>query len=173
MKESIKKYAAWAVTLALLQVGAWPVTPALAADKSDFALLDQEPTVADKTVQCGALKSEDLLPKAVPFTLHITMTNRSDSGIGGMNGFVRVKYHDGDFVDYAIPVNTTLQISLAGGGTLGVDDAIQVGSKGGAKLIGQISIIGKDLKPFALISTTSLCTTTPLLGTSPVLTTPF
>jgi hypothetical protein len=70
--------------------------------------------------------------------MHISMTNRSL--IGGTNGFVRVSYRDGDFVDYAIPVDTTLNLTLAGGGTPEADDIITVTGTGGAKLVGQVSL---------------------------------
>jgi hypothetical protein len=64
----------------------------------------------DVSVQCGAAFAHN---KAAPFTMHITMSNRS--AIGGVSGLVHVKYHDGDLVDYAIPVDTTVQITLARG----------------------------------------------------------
>ena len=147
------------VILALLTI--WPVTTTLAqgAVVSDFALLDQEPTVNGVSVQCGALKTLGPPPTVVAFVFHTTMTNRGD--LGGANGFVRVTYHDLDFVDYAIPVNTTVQISLAAGGTVGVDDAIKVTSGGGAVLVGQASItVQQGAKPNPAISSTSFCTTT-------------
>ena len=146
------------VILALLTI--WPVTTTLAQGTvvSDFALLDQEPTVNDVSVQCGAVKTL-APPTAVAFVFHTTMTNRAD--LGGANGFVRVTYRDGDFVDYAIPVNTTVQISLAAGGTMGTDDAIKVTSGGGAVLVGQASItVQQGAKPNPAISSTSFCTTT-------------
>ena len=163
----MKKVSVWLLAFAL--VGAWPVTPALAGPQaSDFALLDMEPTVQDVSVQCGATKANATSPKPVAFTMHITMTNRGD--LGGSDGFVRVTYRDTDFVDYALPKNTTVQISLAGGGTPGVDDAIKVtsGGTGAALLIGQASIIlHTDAKPNPVISTSSFCTTTPSPGPSP------
>jgi hypothetical protein len=69
--------------------------------------------------------------------MHITMTNR------GALGSIRATYGDLDTVDYAIPANTTVQISLAGGGTTGVDDDIMVSGDGpgGSVLVGQVSII--------------------------------
>ncbi len=139
--------------------------------KSDFALLDEEPTIEDVSVQCGAFKDVDGsesvnagdLPAA--FRVFITMGNRSDSGIGGTDGFVRVTYRDTDFVDYAIPAGTTLNLSLAGGGTLGVDDVIKVTSTSGAVLIGQMSIYldsqAGDPHPDVDAGLVSFCTTTP------------
>jgi len=143
------------VLLLALTLG-WSVTPGLAGPEAgDFALLDMEPTVADVSVQCGATK-----PKGTAFTMHITMTNRGD--LGGVAGFVRTTYLDTDFVDYAIPIGTTVQISLAGGGTPGVDDAIKVTGVGGAVLIGQASILlHTDAKPHPLLGGSDFCTTTP------------
>src|SRR2546426_9842169 len=128
--------------LALLTI--WPVTTTLAqgAVVSDFALLDQEPTVNGVSVQCGALKTLGPPPTDVAFGFHTTMTNRGD--LGGANGFVRVTYHDLDFVDYAIPVNTTVQISLAAGGTVGVGDGIKVTGGGGGGVFGRGSVTGQQ-----------------------------
>ena len=124
---------------------------------TDFALLDQELTVGDKSVQCGATSGNATTPSPTPFLMHITMTNRGD--LGGVQGFVRTTYHDGDFVEYAIPANTTVQISLAGGGTPGVDDEIVVTGTGGAVLIGQASIaVSSGGRPLPDLG--SFCTTT-------------
>ena len=155
-----RKIFVWASVLVF--AGLWSVSSAVAGpQRTDFALLDMEPTNPDTSVQCGAIKANPLSPKPAAFTMHITMTNRGD--LGGVDGFVRVKYRDLDFVDYAIPKNTTVQISLAGGGSPGVDDAIGVTGVGGAVLIGQASVIlHTDAKPNPLISTTgSFCTTSP------------
>ena len=147
------------VSLVLLTNGAVRTVLASGPQLADFALLDQETGVGDKGVACGAV--------GTAFEAHITMTNRSD--ISGADGFVRVKYHDNDFVDYAIPVNTTVQISLVGGGTPGTDDGFQVTNGGsGARLVGQASILlhtsGAKL---SAISSTSFCTTTVSTGTLP------
>jgi hypothetical protein len=125
---------------ACLSVGA-----SSAAPRSDFALYDQETAVADVSVQCGATNSQGKSLKRTAFTVYITMTNRED--LGGANGFVRVTYQDGDFVEYAIPVNTTLQITLSGGGTPGVDQIIKVTGTGGAVLVGQMSLSTETGKP--------------------------
>ncbi len=145
----------------LVLAGFWTGGTATAVpNRSDFALLDMEPTVADTSVQCGALKAGVAPPKPIAFPMYITMTNRGD--LGGVNGFVRVKYRDLDFVDYAIKAGTTVQISLAGGSTLGVDDVIGVTGVGGAVLIGQASVIlDPAAKPNPLVSATSFCTTSP------------
>jgi len=131
------------VLLLALTLG-WSVTTAQAdAPVTDHALLN-EPG-GDTSVQCGAIKAPGQ-PKAAAFTMNITMTNRAD--LGGLDGFVRVTYQDNDFVDYHIPAGTTLNITLAGGGTLGVDDIIIVTDGGsGAVLIGQVSLHTHHGKP--------------------------
>ncbi len=131
MKTTMKKAFVGVLTLAL--VSAWPVTTALAGSpRSSHALLS-EPG-GDTSVECGTRPAR-------PFTMHITMTNRGD--LGGVAGFVRVTYQDGDAVEYAIPANTTVQISLAGGGVAGVDEVINVSGDGpgGSVLIGQASLL--------------------------------
>jgi hypothetical protein len=151
----------FAYGVALAAVAAWPI--AMAYARSDFALYDQEGASPDVSVQCGATFSRT---KPGPFTMYITMSNRS--AIGGVNGLVHVKYHDGDLVDYAIPVDTTIQITLAGGGTIGTDDVIEVSGTGGAKLVGQVSMSATPgIKPNSLIGAPSFCTTTPFGGTPP------
>lgn len=169
MENTIKNTFVWVLAFAL--VGLWLVPTALAGpQKSDFALLDEESTVADKSVQCGATKASPSSPKPAAFTMHITMSNRGDLGLGGVDGKIRVKYADTDFVDYLIPLNTTVQISLAGGGTPGVDDVITVcgDGTGGSVLIGQASIIlHTDAKPNPLLGVNAFCTTTNSAGTPP------
>jgi len=173
MKKQMQVALAGSMTLALASivslapVASSHVKTALAGPvASDFALLDQELTVGDKSVQCGVTSGNTTTPSPSPFVMHITMTNRGD--LGGANGFVHTRYHDGDFVDYAIPVNTTVQISLAAGGTPGTDDGIVVTSAGGAVLIGQASITASSGgKPLPAISSTSFCTTTNATGNVP------
>ena len=153
---------------ALALVGWLSVTTASAAPRSDFALYDQEPGVADVSVQCGgttpAVVAGVPVLKSTSFIVHITMTNRS--ALGGLNGLVHVAYQDGDFVDYAIPVDTTVQISLSGGGTPGSDQIITVTGIGGAVLVGQMSLWSdkakahKDL-PGQTVPPTIFCSTTP------------
>lgn len=115
------------------------------ADHADFALLDMEQTVGDVSVQAGATGGNERHLRPTAFTVHITMTNRAD--LGGSNGFVRVTYADTDFVDYPIAAGTTLQMTLAGGGTTNVDDIITVTGRSGAVLVGQISLITASGKP--------------------------
>jgi hypothetical protein len=130
MNTAISK--AWIWSLMIVFLSAWSVPTALASSvRASFALFN-EPG-GDTSVQCDVALS--------PFTMHITMTNRGD--LGGTDGFVRVTYRDGDFVDYAIPANTTLQISLIGGTTSRVDNVIKVSGDGtgGSVLIGQVSAL--------------------------------
>ena len=149
-----------------LTAGILFLAPTLAAAdvfRSDFALLDQEPTVADVSVQCGATAGGNHHAKPGAFTMNITMTNRSD--LGGAAGFVRVTYNDGDFVDYAIPVDTTLNMTLAGGGTPGTDDIITVThGTSAAVLVGQVSLLASNpVKPISSLpgqNGHSFCTTT-------------
>jgi hypothetical protein len=146
-------------SLALAVFAAWPIALVHADDqKADFALFDQEGATPDVSAQCGAAKAGGNQP--APFVMYITMSNRS--AIGGVSGFVHVKYRDGDLVDYAIPVDTTVQITLAGGGTPGTDDVIEVTGTGGAKLVGQVSLLTQNgIKPKGLLGGKNFCTTTP------------
>ncbi len=169
MTKGLKQRVVWFSSLALaglllasLLIGLRPGTTVRAdLKRADFALLDTETGVADKSVQCGAIG-----PTPNGFVIHITMTNRGD--LGGTAGFVRTTYHDLDFVDYAIPANTTIQISLVGGGTPGVDDAVKVTKGGGAVLVGQESILAQGgATPLPAISLTSFCTTTNSAGLPP------
>jgi hypothetical protein len=141
----MKKIAVCVLALGLF--GWLSVATSSAAPRSDFALYDQESVgqTPDISVQCGATNSEGKSFKSTAFVVYITMTNRGD--LGGANGFVRVTYQDGDFVEYAIPQNTTLQITLSGGGTPDVDQIITVAGTGGAVLVGQMSLSTADGKP--------------------------
>jgi hypothetical protein len=152
-----------ASSLALAVFTTWPIAMAHADNqKADFALFDQEPATPDVSVQCGAAQAGH----DAPFIMYITMSNRS--AIGGVSGLVHVKYHDGDLVDYAIPVDTTVQITLAGGGTPGTDDIIEVTGTGGAVLVGQVSLMTQNgVKPKPLLGGSSFCTTTLFGGTPP------
>jgi hypothetical protein len=141
----MKKIAVCLLVLVLL--GCLSTVTSAAEPRSDFALFDQESVgyTPDISVQCGATNPKGRSFTATAFVVYITMTNRGD--LGGMDGFVRVTYQDGDFVDYAIPKNTTLQITLSGGGTPGVDQIITVTGTGGAVLVGQMSLSTDQGKP--------------------------
>jgi hypothetical protein len=125
--------------LALALFGWLSVTPVLAASKADFALLNMPG--GDVSVQAGATGYQGNKFKPTSFVVHITMTN------GGVDGHVKVAYQDGDGVNFAIAANATLQISLAGGGTPGVDQIITVTGINGAVLVGQISLITDNGQP--------------------------
>jgi hypothetical protein len=64
-------------------------------------------------------------------------------------------------VDYAIPVDTTVQITLAGGGTSGTDDVIEVTGTNGAKLVGQVSLMTQNGVKHNSLLGKNFCTTTP------------
>lgn len=125
--------------------------------RADFALLNQPG--GDVSVQCGAIGGfdEDDGFRPAAFTMFITMTNT------GSDGALQVKYNDGDLVNYAIAANTTLNITLAGGGTVGTDDIIFVTGVNGAVLAGQVSIItsGRPHPVLPKQDGRSLCTTLP------------
>ena len=116
-------------------LGPWTVPQAHGAQKTDFALLDEETGVGDLNVICSCVDSHG---KPRPCQIKITMGNRGD--LGGDNGFVRTTYNDLDFVDYPILANTTVNITLAAGGG-SADKAIKVSGDGagGSVLIGQMS----------------------------------
>jgi len=125
--------------------------------RADFALLKQPPL--GSAAQCGAIGGgdEDDGFRPAAFTMFITMTNV------GLDGAVQVIYADGDFVNYAIAANTTLNITLAAGGNVGKDDIITVTNSGGAVLVGQASIITSG-RPHPLLhhqDGRSFCTTFP------------
>jgi hypothetical protein len=119
----------WGVMLAWMGAGLGTMARA-DSPLASFALLN-EPG-GDTSVQCSA---------SGPCTMHISMTNHGD--VGGTQGFVRVTYGDRDAVDYAIPANTTVQLSLIGGSSSGLDDTIKVSGDGagGSVLIGQVSAL--------------------------------
>lgn len=114
-------------------------------NKSDFALFDGTNPVnaAPNTgAVCGARKPGDTKPGKA-FTFHGTVTNY------GTAGSVRVRYADGDQVDYKIPVNGSFNFTGAAGSKGGgADRAIRVCGVGGAILVGQLSAIGEQ--PFCI-----------------------
>jgi len=128
-----------ATSLLTLTLFGWLLSTPVAASKTDFALLNMPG--GDVSVQAGATNPQGKNFRPVSFVVYITMTN------GGADGFVTVTYQDGDLVNYAIPANTTMQISLAGGGTPGVDQIITVTGTSGAILVGQISLITDNGHP--------------------------
>jgi hypothetical protein len=131
----------WVLTWALL--GMWLVTAALADSPRARGTLFNEPG-GDTSAQCSSTGG---------YTMHITMTNRGDFGT------IRVTYGDLDTVDYAIPANTTVQISLAGGGTSEIDRAIKVSGDGpgGSLLVGQVSALAEGAAVVLCCTSPSEC----------------
>jgi hypothetical protein len=125
------------LTFALVCVG-WVGAAQAQSSKTDFALLD-EPGGGDTNVICRCAN-----PQGDPTScqIKVTMGNRSDQG--GANGFVRVTYNDLDSVDYPIQAGTTLNITMAAGGS-NPDKAIKVSGDGtgGSVLVGQMSADGQ------------------------------
>ena len=121
-------------TVALVCLG-WIATAQADSLKTDFALLN-EPG-GDQNVICRCAG-----PQGLPTgcQIKVTMGNRNDPGLGGVNGFVRVTYNDLDFVDYPIPAGTTLNITMAAGGS-DSDKVVKVSGdgSGGSMLVGQMS----------------------------------
>src|SRR5712691_2201904 len=116
----------------MVLLGPWTVARADHL-KADFALLDEEQTVADQNVICSCVNSEG---KHMGCQIKITMGNRKD--LGGVDGFVRTTYNDLDFVDYPIPAGTTVNITLASAQL--ADRAVKVSGDGpgGSVLVGQM-----------------------------------
>ncbi len=73
MTKGSKQRVVWVSTLALagllaasVLIGLRPGTTVRADfSRSDFALLDTEPSIADKSVQCGATASGEVAPRVV------------------------------------------------------------------------------------------------------------
>ena len=111
--------------------------------KSDFALFNgSAPANASPNTGavCGAKKADRA------FVYHVTATNR------GAAGAIRVRYRDGDAVDYAIPAGGSFSFSQAGGskGAAGADQVVRVCGVGGALLDGSMSAIGEREKVFCV-----------------------
>ena len=101
------------------------------ATYSDFALFNQ-PGGRDTGAVCGARSAAGTAPSS--FVYYVTVTNQ------GAAGLVEVKYADGDAVRYPIPAGGSFSFSQAAGGTLKVDDLIQVHGVQGAVLLGSMSL---------------------------------
>ena len=131
------------VTLAMLVLAAWTILPADANgrrfkahnfrdggdDRHDFAIFDGtnpanqgDGGVAnpDPVGVAGAICGTRL--RGQPFTFHLSVTNH----VSGTAGFVRITYADGDFVQFPINPDATLQITQAAGSRSGNDQAIRV-----------------------------------------------
>jgi hypothetical protein len=104
--------------------GAAPLTK-----RSDHALYDE--TSGDQQVFCRGNG---------PFQVHVAMRAINADAV------MRVRFLDGDFVDYPIPQDTSFSLTQAAGGTEGVDRRIRVKSAPGAAgaLVGWMSANGLD-----------------------------
>ena len=92
---------------------------------ADHALIDQ--TGGDTLVKCHTTNRQ-------PFIVYGTFR-----AFGG-DVVMRVRFQDGDFVDYAIAQDTSFSFSEAAGDTTGVDGKIVVMTSGGAgSLVGWLS----------------------------------
>ena len=125
------------LTFALVCLG-WVGAAQAQPSRNDFALLNEPGGDANVICRCAN-------PQGDPTNcqIKVTMGNRSD--LGGVNGLVRVTYNDLDFVDYPIQAGTTLNITMAAGGS-NPDKAIKVSGDGtgGSVLIGQMSADGQQ-----------------------------
>jgi len=104
--------------------------------KSDFALFNgSAPANASPNTGavCGAKKADRA------FVYHVTATNH------GAVGAIRVRYADGDTVDYAIPAGGSFSFSQAGGSKGRADQVVRVCGVGGAVLDGSMSAIGEKV----------------------------
>ena len=74
----------------------------------------------------------------------------------GADGVLRITFQDGDFIDYAIPANTSFSLQQAAGDTAGVDKKLTVGSApGSGQLAGWVSAEGLNGGSVSCTTTTS------------------
>ncbi len=122
-------------------VGVQYLKPASAEDDgdklTDFALFT---TQTDKSVTCTSKKA---------FILYVSVSNFNTA-----DQRLRLKFTDGDFVDYWVKGHTSLSIIHASGGTKGAltDSTIVVEPQGPPKtdvnpLVGDVSAFSKDSHP--------------------------
>lgn len=110
----------------VLLFGLWTVASA-SPDRSDFALFDGTNPVNVPPSTGAACTSKR------SFTYHVAVTNY------GTAGAVRIRYADGDQVDYKIPVDGSFSFSQAAGNAGGADRAVRVCGVNGAVLVGAMS----------------------------------
>jgi len=111
----------------VLLFGPWTIASA-SPDRSDFALFDGTNPVNVPPSTGAACTARSA------FTYHVAVTNY------GLAGGVRVRYADGDQVDYKIPVDGSFSFSQAAGNTKGgADSAVRVCGVNGAVLVGSMS----------------------------------
>ena len=71
------------------------------------------------------------------FIYHVAVTNYGTAGV------VRIRYADGDQVDYKIPVDGSFSFSQAAGNKGGADRAVRVCGAAGAILVGSMSALSE------------------------------
>ena len=125
--------------LSMIPFGLWTVASADDDDrKSDFALFDGTNPTTEAPPFGGA---ECTVKHAATF--YVTVTAHSS----GPSGFVRATFQDGDFVQFPIQSNGSLNFTQAIGGTKGVDTRIRISNGGdaaGARLVGWVSVLGDE-----------------------------
>jgi hypothetical protein len=97
--------------------------------RNEFALFDGSNPLnqPDAGAVCGASKGR-------PYTYHLAVANY------GSDGFVRVTYFDGDWVQYPIAAGASFSLSQAGGSRGGDDRVVRVSNGGSAaQLAGVLS----------------------------------
>jgi hypothetical protein len=100
--------------------------------RNEFALFDGSNPLnqPDAGAVCGATQGQ-------PYTYHLALANY------GSDGFVRVTYFDGDWVQFPIAAGASLSLSQAAGSRGGDDRAVRVSNGGsGAQLAGALSAQG-------------------------------
>jgi len=100
--------------------------------RHDFALFDG--TNPDNQPDAGAVC---FARRGKPFVYHAAVANR------GADGFVRVTYKDGDFVDFPLAAGGSFSFSQAAGSRGGADRAVRISNGGSAaQLAGALSAQG-------------------------------
>jgi hypothetical protein len=100
--------------------------------RNEFALFDGSNPLnqPDAGAVCGATQGQ-------PYTFHLAVANY------GSDGFVRVTYFDGDWVQFPIAAGASLSLSQAAGSKGGDDRVVRVSNGGsGAQLAGALSAQG-------------------------------
>lgn len=123
----------------ILLFGPWTVANA-DDERSDFALFDGTNPVNLPPSTGAACASRRA------FTYHVTVTNY------GTAGGVRIRYADGDQVDYKIPADGSFSLSQAAGSKGGADRAVRVCGVNGAVLVGAMSALGDEDEELRCVS---------------------
>jgi hypothetical protein len=123
----------------LIPFGFWTVASADddGSQKTDFAFFDGTNPATEAPPMGGAECSVK-----GPATLHASVSAHSS----GPDGFVRLTYQDGDWVQFPIKSDGVLQLTQAIGGTPGVSRRVRLSNSNadpGARLVGSLSVIGK------------------------------